>query len=65
MRIADKLLLLVLGLGFSLAGSAAVEVGEVAYSRGVLTGQLDGEPPRIIARGVPLYNGETLNTGSN
>lgn len=44
--------------------SAATEVGEVAFSRGVLTGQVDDEAPRILGKGLPLHNGETLNTGS-
>ena len=42
----------------------AVEVGEVTFSRGVVTGQIDGEQPRLIGKGVGLHNGETLNTGS-
>ena len=33
---------LVLGVFLGQPGLAAVEVGEVAYSRGVLTGQIDG-----------------------
>jgi hypothetical protein len=63
-RLTDKLLFTLFALGLSLPAPAATEVGEVAYSRGVLTGQIDGEPPRLIARGVALHNGETLNTGS-
>jgi hypothetical protein len=63
-RLTDKLLFALLALGLSLPAPAATEVGEVAYSRGVLTGQIDGQPPRLIARGVALHNGETLNTGS-
>lgn len=59
-----KLLIGLLGAGLSLAGLAAVEVGEVTFSRGVLTGQIDGEQPRLIGKGVGLHNGETLNTGS-
>ncbi len=54
----------ILGAGMSLASMAAVEVGEVTYSRGVLTGQVDGNQPRLIAKGTALHNGETLNTGS-
>ncbi len=50
--------------GASFTCLAAVEVGEVTYSRGVLTGQIDGEEPRLIGKGVDLHNGETLNTGS-
>ncbi|MCP4391646.1 MAG: FecR domain-containing protein [Gammaproteobacteria bacterium] len=48
----------------SCASLAAVEVGEVTFARGVVTGQIDGEQPRIIGKGVGLHNGETLNTGS-
>ena len=48
----------------SLSGISATEVGEVAFSRGVLTGQIDNEAPRILGKGLPLHNGETLNTGS-
>lgn len=44
---------------------AATEVGEVRFSRGVLTGQLGTEPPRILGKGLKLHNGETLNTGSS
>jgi hypothetical protein len=44
--------------------SAATAVGEVSFSRGVLTGQIDNEAPRILGKGLPLHNGETLNTGS-
>lgn len=44
---------------------AAVEVGEVGFSRGVLTGQVDNQAPRILGRGEALHNGETLNTGSS
>ena len=43
---------------------AAEEVGEVTFSRGVLTGQIDGGQPRLIGKGINLHNGETLNTGS-
>ena len=44
---------------------AITEAGEVRYSRGVLTGQKGNESPRIIGKGMPLHNGETLNTGSS
>jgi hypothetical protein len=56
--------ILLLGALLSEISLAAEAIGTVAYSRGVLTGQVDGEQPRLIAKGVPLYNGETLNTGS-
>jgi hypothetical protein len=42
----------------------ATEVGEVSYARGVLTGQIGNEPPRILGKGLALHNGETLNTDS-
>lgn len=48
----------------SVSLSAATEVGEVGFARGVLTGQIDSESPRILGKGLPLHNGETLNTGS-
>lgn len=66
MAIAKKILLGMLGITMSLNGFTAehAEVGEVTYARGVLTGQLDGEQPRLIGKGVGLHNGETLNTGS-
>ena len=48
----------------ALAATAAVDVGQVTFSRGVLTGQIDGEAPRLIGKGSLLHNGETLNTGS-
>ena len=64
MSITNLLLIGILGVSISLAARAAEEVGEVDYSRGVLTGQLEGEPPRIIGKGADLFNGETLNTGS-
>lgn len=56
--------IVILGVLLSEASLAAEEIGTVAYSHGVLTGQVDGEQPRLIAKGVPLHNGETLNTGS-
>ncbi len=44
---------------------AATEVGEVAYTRGVLTGQVGNDAPQILGKGWPLHNGETLNTGAS
>ena len=44
---------------------ASTEAGEVSYARGVLTGQQGNEAPQIIGKGMPLHNGETLNTGSS
>lgn len=64
MKILTQLIIGLLTAGFSLAGLAAVEVGEVTFARGVVTGQIDGELPRIVGKGVRLHNGETLNTGS-
>ncbi len=48
----------------SFSSIASTQVGEVAFSRGVLTGQLGNDAPRILGKGLPLHNGETLNTGS-
>lgn len=64
MKILIKLIIGLLGSVTGFACAAAVEVGVVNYSRGVLTGQIDGEQPRLIAKGSLLHNGETLNTGS-
>jgi len=64
MKISRQILIGLLAFGTSLACLAAVEVGEVTFARGVVTGQIDGEQPRIIGKGVGLHNGETLNTGS-
>ncbi len=64
MKILRQLIIGLLAAGLSPAGLAAVEVGEVTFARGVVTGQIDGEQPRIIGKGVGLHNGETLNTGS-
>ena len=47
------------------SASAITEAGEVSYARGVLTGQQGNSAPRIIGKGMPLHNGETLNTGSS
>lgn len=58
---------LIIGLLLTAAcatANAAVEVGEVTYSRGILTGQIDGANAKMIGKGVGLHNGETLNTGS-
>ena len=63
MRPIDRLLIGIIGLGLGCMAEAAVEVGQVNYARGLLTGQIDGEQPRIIGKGVALHNGETLNTG--
>ena len=64
MKIYTTLIIGLLAAVTSVGASAAVEVGEVTFSRGVLTGQVDGEPPRLIGKGSPLHNGEVLNTGS-
>jgi hypothetical protein len=49
MKLLSRTLLLMLCCLLSQVSTAAEEVGEVAYSRGVLTGQVDGQQPRIIA----------------
>ncbi|MFT5219588.1 MAG: hypothetical protein ACI9LO_001624 [Planctomycetota bacterium] len=64
MKILQKMFIGLIVTGISLNAMAAVEVGEVTYSRGVLTGQLEGAGPKMIGKGVGLHNGETLNTGS-
>ena len=64
MKLAANIAIGLLSSFMCLPGLAAVEVGEVSFSRGVLTGQIDGEQPRLIGKGVGLHNGETLNTGS-
>ena len=46
-----------------LAASPA-EVGEVIYAKGVATSQKKGEVPRVVGKGIPLYRGDTLNTGN-
>ncbi len=51
-------------LAMSVNAYASTEVGEVSFARGILTGQIDDEAPRILGKGNPLHNGETLNTGS-
>ena len=48
----------------SLPLHSATQVGEVSFARGVLTGQVGNDAPRILGKGLPLHNGETLNTGS-
>ena len=57
-------LILVSSLQLSLPVVAATEVGKVSFARGVLTGQVGNDSPRILGKGLPLHNGETLNTGS-
>ena len=61
-RIHDTVIISVLALASFTAG-AATEVGEVIYSRGVLTSQIPGESPKLIGKGNDLHNGETLKTG--
>ena len=63
-----KIRYLLLGVVLVLSCSPAwadSEVGEVSYSRGVLTGQIENKAPRILGKGLPLHNGETLNTGAS
>ncbi len=64
MKIFINIIIGMLGMVSSFACPAAAEVGIVNYSRGVLTGQIEGEQPRLIGKGSMLHNGETLNTGS-
>ena len=48
----------------SFTATANVEVGEVLYSRGVLTSQIPGQSAKLIGKGNGVHNGETLQTGS-
>lgn len=50
-----------------LSGSvpAAMEVGEVSYSLGVLIGQFEGEKAQLKGKGQSIGEGETLSTGDN
>ncbi len=41
------------------------EVGEIEYTRGALTGQLQGEAARLLGKGQVVMKGETLSTGTN
>ncbi len=52
-------------LGMVVPAWSAEPVGEVGFARGVLTGQIEDQPPRILGKGLPLHNGETLNTGTS
>ncbi|MCP4432199.1 MAG: hypothetical protein GY806_14580, partial [Gammaproteobacteria bacterium] len=44
---------------------AEVEVGEIEFSRGALTGQVDGQSARLLGKGQVVLQGETLSTGTN
>lgn len=57
-------LLLLLPLLAVEAQAANKEIGSVLYSRGVLTGQVDNELPRLLGKSETLREGETLSTGS-
>lgn len=43
----------------------AEEVGEIQYSSGALTGQLQGQTARLLGKGQAVMQGETLSTGAN
>lgn len=47
------------------AVSIAAEVGEIEFSRGALTGQIEGQSTRLLGKGEVVMEGETLSTGSN
>ena len=42
------------------AAAAEVEVGEIKFSRGALTGQVEGESVRLLGKGQVVLQGETL-----
>ena len=52
-------------LASSMFVQAEVEVGEIEFSRGALTGQLQGQSARILGKGQVVMQGETLSTGIN
>jgi hypothetical protein len=64
MNITQQLKVVLIVSILSFQSLAATGVGEVTFSRGILTGQVDGDSPKILGKGTPLYNGQTLNTGS-
>lgn len=45
------------------SAQAAIEVGKVNYSRGVLTGKPEGGNARLMGKGQSITQGETLTTG--
>ena len=58
-----RLVIAMLMVLMSFNGFGAVEVGVVSYSRGLLTGQVEGDFVRIIGKGSPVHNNEVLTTG--
>lgn len=49
----------------SLFVHAESEVGEIEYTHGALTGQLQGKTLRLLGKGQTVMQGETLSTGAN
>ncbi len=49
----------------SLSVNAESEVGEIEFTHGALTGQLQGQTVRLLGKGQTVMQGETLSTGSN
>lgn len=64
MNITQQLKAVLIVSILSFQSLAATGVGEVVFSRGILTGQVDGNSPKILGKGTPLHNDQTLNTGS-
>jgi hypothetical protein len=48
----------------SAATFAAEPIGEVAFVQGVASAQRPGDPPRFLAKGEALHEGDTLSTGA-
>ena len=46
------------------AATATEAIGEVTFVQGIATAQTSGFAARFLAKGEPVYEGETLNTGA-
>ena len=55
------LLVIILCLPFS-AWAGPKQVGEVAFSRGLVTAGPEGGEVRFLGKGMPLYQGDVLTT---
>ena len=38
-------------------------IGEVTFSKGVATAQIEGQQARFLGKGFPLYEGDVVSTG--
>jgi hypothetical protein len=67
MQRAARTLSVLAWLAFVFAAAPALgadAVGEVTFVQGIASAQRPGEGPRFLAKGEPLNEGETLNTGA-